>query len=183
MNMLSLSSSQCISKPFHCLPLSNNNNHQRRPPNPMQFSVSCTATTTKTTHAAKANNNFYNLLSLSPKNATMDDIKRAYRLMALKYHPDLCHDVSKKEESTRKFVQLNAAYKTLSNPRLRAEYDSELLGLRSQRRVGDEYDSWRCRWQEQVVELKRRSHRRSQKEGSWGSRMRAQNMNMRYQNL
>ncbi|KAF1882307.1 hypothetical protein Lal_00038953 [Lupinus albus] len=179
MDALSLSSSNCISKPMR---LSNN---QKRL-SPFHFSVSCKSTT-KTIAHTNGNNNFYNMLSLCPKSATMDDIKKAYRSMALRYHPDVCHDVSKKEESTRMFVQLNAAYNTLSNPRLKAEYDSELLGYRGQRstnNVGnDEYESWRCRWQEQMVELKRRTHRGVvQKEGSWGSRMRAKNMNMNYHN-
>ncbi|KAI4296331.1 hypothetical protein L6164_036297 [Bauhinia variegata] len=38
------------------------------------------------------NVNFYKLLSLSPKTATMDEIKRAHRSMALPYHPDVCHE-------------------------------------------------------------------------------------------
>ncbi|CAL0309516.1 unnamed protein product [Lupinus luteus] len=180
MDALSLSSSNSISKPmFHNLRLSNN---QKRL-SPMQFSVSCRSSTN--TISQTNGNNFYNMLSLCPKSATMDDIKKAYRSMALRYHPDVCHDVSKKEESTKMFVQLNAAYNTLSNPKLRAEYDSELLGYRGQRSasVGDEYENWRCKWQEQMVELKRRCHRGvAQKEGSWGSRMRAKNMNMNYQN-
>ncbi|XP_061363253.1 chaperone protein dnaJ 20, chloroplastic-like [Gastrolobium bilobum] len=168
--VISLSSSLSISKPFHFFPLSNK--HQRHPR--MKFGVSCRATklsgVDETSHV-----NFYKILCLSPKSATMDDIKRAYRSMALLYHPDVCQDRSKKEESTRMFVQLNAAYKTLSNPKLRADYDYD-LGLRSKMSASDE--SWRCRWQEQMVELKRRSHRRMAQKGggSWGSRMRAQNM-------
>ncbi|KAH1207940.1 hypothetical protein GmHk_15G042894 [Glycine max] len=49
-----------------------------------------------------------------------------------------------KEETTRMFVQLNAAYRTLSNPWLRADYDYE-LGLRSEKSVvGNE--SGRSKW-------------------------------------
>ncbi|XP_061350359.1 chaperone protein dnaJ 20, chloroplastic-like [Gastrolobium bilobum] len=166
MAVLSLSSSLSISKPFQCVPLSTK---QQRTSH-MQFSVSCRAT--KTTHG-----NFYKMLSLSPGSATMDEIKRAYRSMALQYHPDVCHDPSMKEESTRMFVQLNAAYKTLTNPMLRAKYDSE-LGLRNKMCVSEEI--WRNRWQEQVVELKKRSCRRmGQKGGSWGTRMRTQSMKHR----
>ncbi|KAI4296332.1 hypothetical protein L6164_036298 [Bauhinia variegata] len=153
--------------PFQFLPLTYR--PQRRSP-PMQ--VSCRAT--KMDAEDKTQNvNFYKLLSLSPKTATMDEIKRAYRSMALQYHPDVCHDPSMKKESTRMFVQLNAAYKILSNPMLREEYDCD-LGLRSKRSIGDE--RWRIRWQEQIVELKRRSNRRmAKRDGSWSSRMRAQN--------
>ncbi|XP_027348556.1 chaperone protein dnaJ 20, chloroplastic-like [Abrus precatorius] len=162
MDALSLSSSLSICKPsqFHCLPLSSK---QQRTCN-VKFGVSCRATTT--------HGNLYKMLSLSPGSATMDEIKRAYRSMALQYHPDVCHDPSRKEESTRMFVQLNAAYKTLSNPMLRAQYDTE-LGLRSKMSVGDHHEKWGNGLQEQVIELKKRSRRRmGQKGGSWGSRMR-----------
>ncbi|XP_027339529.1 chaperone protein dnaJ 20, chloroplastic-like [Abrus precatorius] len=170
MDVLSLSSNLSISKPFNFLPLKNK--HQ----NPCtRFTVSCGAT--KQLRGVDETTNLYKILCLSPKSATMDDIKKAYRSMALRYHPDLCLDDSKKEESTRMFVKLNAAYETLSNPRLRAEYDHE-LGLRSNIMSGVGDESWRWRWQEQVAELKRRSHRRTaqKEEGSWANRMRAQNM-------
>ncbi|KAG6651989.1 chaperone protein dnaJ 20, chloroplastic-like [Carya illinoinensis] len=75
------------------------------------LSVSCRATAT----------NFYEILSLSPDNASIDEVKKAYRTMALRYHPDVCPPPMK-EESTRIFVQLNAAYRTLSDPVLRIEY-------------------------------------------------------------
>ncbi|XP_028754253.1 chaperone protein dnaJ 20, chloroplastic-like [Neltuma alba] len=125
---------------------------------------------------------FYKMLSLNPKSATKDEIKKAYRSMALQYHPDTCLDPLRKEKCTRMFVQLHAAYKTLSDPVLREEYDYELDLMTSKRNKnksvngGDE--RWRRRWEEQLVELKRRSNTRmAQKEGSsWGSRMRAQNM-------
>ncbi|CAJ2649054.1 unnamed protein product [Trifolium pratense] len=159
--LLSLNSPNLIniSKPYqyHNLPTLSNKQQIRQPRT--QFSISCRATNTKNV-PIHDDGNFYKVLCLSPKSATMDDIKRAYRTMALQYHPDLCHDRLKNEESTRMFVQVNAAYKTLSNPELKAEYDYEIgLGLR------------RSRWMEQVIELKRRSHN----EGSWGSRMRAMN--------
>ncbi|XP_020222187.1 chaperone protein dnaJ 20, chloroplastic [Cajanus cajan] len=167
MDVLTLSSSLNISKPFNFLPLSKN--HQKHPRT--QFSVSCVATK----QHGGVDENLYSILSLSPNSASMDDIKKAYRSMALRYHPDVCRDGSKKEEQTRMFVQLNAAYETLSNPRLREEYDYE-LGLRSKMSVGDE--SWRIRWREQVSELKRRSRKRvARKEASsWASRIRVQNM-------
>ncbi|KAJ1419900.1 DnaJ domain containing protein [Sesbania bispinosa] len=168
MDVLSLSSSLSISKPISLLSVSHSNKQKSPSSSRMQFSVSCRAT------KLPGHENYYKILSLSPNSATMDDIKRAYRSMALRYHPDVCHechDRLKKEESTRMFVKVNAAYKTLSNPRLRAEYDYELgLRMRSKMGVGEK------RWEEQVVELKRRSQRRmAQKGGTWGSTMRAQN--------
>ncbi|XP_035542152.1 chaperone protein dnaJ 20, chloroplastic-like [Juglans regia] len=138
-------------------------------------SVSCRATTTT----------FYEVLSLSPDKASIDEVKKAYRTMALRYHPDVCPPLMK-EESTRMFVQLNAAYRTLSDPVLRKEYDCEILmeGFgrstfgRTSRMGGVDHDrGTRSRWEQQIVELKRRSNcRMAEKEGSWGSRIRAHNM-------
>ncbi|KAE9605471.1 putative DnaJ domain-containing protein [Lupinus albus] len=171
MNTLSLSSNLSISKPFHCLPFSNK---QQRPSHMKFVIVSC-----RTIKVKSNDTNLYNILSLSPKSATMDDIKKSYRSMALQHHPDVCHDPSMKEECTRMFVKVNAAYETLSNPMLREEYDCE-LGLRRRMisNVGvSEDEKWRRRWQQQVGGLKMRSRTRmGQKGGSWGNRMRTQNM-------
>ncbi|XP_050902842.1 chaperone protein dnaJ 20, chloroplastic [Lathyrus oleraceus] len=165
--LLSLNSSSSsslinISKPYkhhHNFPLSNN--HQRQP-RTKQFSVTCRAT--------KSDGNLYKILCLSSNTATTtDDIKRAYRTMALQYHPDVFRDGLKKEESTKMFVQVNEAYKTMSNPKLKEEYDSELFGLGNLRR---------SKWMEQMVELNRKSDTRkggSASSSSWGSRMRARN--------
>ncbi|KAK7331698.1 hypothetical protein VNO80_28435 [Phaseolus coccineus] len=170
MEVLTITSTLSISKPFHTFHLQKK--HQTPHPPPTRFSVSCRATK----QLRGVEDNLYKILSLSPNTATPDDIKKAYRSMALQYHPDVCNDGSRKEELTKMFVQLNQAYTTLSNPRLRAEYDYE-LGLRSSRMsVGNE--SWRMRWEEQLGELKRRSHNRMQhNHGSWGTRVRAQSMN------
>ncbi|KAI4299070.1 hypothetical protein L6164_032563 [Bauhinia variegata] len=171
MEISSLSSNQRNGMSFQCPPLS-----YRRQERLLPMQVSCRAIDAEDKKTTINNgNNFYKLLCLSPKNASIEEIKRAYRSMALRYHPDVCHDPSMKEESTRMFVQLNAAYKTLSDPVLRLEYDCD-VGLRSKTSIGDE--RWRSRWQEQIVELKRRSNSRmAKKEGSWSSRIRAQNNN------
>ncbi|KAK7319407.1 hypothetical protein RJT34_04128 [Clitoria ternatea] len=156
-------SSLSISKPF-CLPLST---QQQRTCHHVRFGVSCRATTT--TQA-----NLYKVLCLSPESATKDDIKRAYRSMALQYHPDVCHD----PESTRMFVEVNAAYETLSNPMLRAQYDNELgLMRRKMSEEDDERYYWRSGLQKEVpVELKKRSRRRMGQKGcSSGTRMKDRN--------
>ena len=121
--------------------------------------------------------NFYKVLSLNSNLASVDEIKKSYRIMALQYHPDVCHP-SKKEESTRMFVQLHAAYKTLSDPVLREEYDCRLSSRNFEGTFRKDFTDQcsRIRWQEQIQELKRRSDNRvAQKEGTWGSRMRAKN--------
>lgn len=55
------------------------------------------------------------------KNASNDDIKKAYRKLAIKYHPDRNPDNSKAEE---KFKEVSAAYEILSDKKKKAEYDA-----------------------------------------------------------
>ncbi|RDX67676.1 Chaperone protein dnaJ 20, chloroplastic, partial [Mucuna pruriens] len=164
MYVVALSSS--VSKPFNLVAVSKK---EQRGPGTV-FAVSCGGT--KQQRVRGVEDNLYKILSLSPDSATTEDIKKAYRSMALLYHPDVCHN---KEESTRMFVQLNAAYRTLSNPRLRAEYDCQLLGLRSQNKCVFADETWKRRWQDQVAELKIRSCTRVR--SSWASRIRAKNIN------
>jgi molecular chaperone DnaJ len=61
---------------------------------------------------------YYDVLGV-PKTATDDDIKKAYRGLAKKYHPD----VSKEHEAEAKFKEVQEAYDTLSDPQKRAAYD------------------------------------------------------------
>jgi curved DNA-binding protein len=54
-----------------------------------------------------------------PRDATQDDIKRAYRKLARKYHPD----VSKDADADVRFKELGEAYAVLKDPEKRAAYD------------------------------------------------------------
>lgn len=65
------------------------------------------------------------------KDATQDDIKRAYRKLARKYHPD----VSKEPDAEARFKELNEANEVLKDPEKRAAYDQ----LGSQWRSGQEF--------------------------------------------
>jgi curved DNA-binding protein len=58
------------------------------------------------------------------KNATADDIKKAYRKLARKYHPD----VSKEPDAAKRMSEINEANTVLSDPEKRAAYDA--LGRR-----------------------------------------------------
>jgi len=62
---------------------------------------------------------YYKMLGLN-RDASEDEIKRAYRQLALKYHPDHHPDNPKSEE---KFKEISEAYAVLSNPKKRKEYD------------------------------------------------------------
>lgn len=53
------------------------------------------------------------------KEATQDEIKRAYRKLARKYHPD----VSKEKDSEERFKELGEAYEVLKDPEKRTAYD------------------------------------------------------------
>jgi curved DNA-binding protein len=62
---------------------------------------------------------YYQMLGLN-RNASEDEIKKAYRKLALKYHPDHHPDDSESED---KFKEIGEAYAVLSDPRKRKEYD------------------------------------------------------------
>ena len=63
--------------------------------------------------------NYYDILGVS-KNATADEIKKAYRTLAFKYHPDRNQGNAEAEE---KFKQISAAYDVLGDEAKRRQYD------------------------------------------------------------
>jgi molecular chaperone DnaJ len=64
---------------------------------------------------------YYEVLGLS-KGAGADEIKKAYRNMALKYHPDRVAS-DKKKEAEEKFKEISEAYEVLTDPQKKANYD------------------------------------------------------------
>lgn len=63
---------------------------------------------------------YYDILGV-PRNASQDDIKRAFRKQAKKYHPDANPD---NPQAEAKFKELNEAYEVLSDPQKRQQYDA-----------------------------------------------------------
>ena len=61
---------------------------------------------------------YYEIMGVD-RNATQDDIKRAYRKLARKYHPDISKDANAEE----KFKEMGEAYEVLKDPEKRAAYD------------------------------------------------------------
>lgn len=68
---------------------------------------------------------YYKLLEI-PRTATKEEIKKAYRKLARKYHPD----VSKEKNAENKFKDVNEAYETLSDPKKKQQYDALGTGWR-----------------------------------------------------
>ena len=61
---------------------------------------------------------YYEVLGLS-KGASEDEIKKAYRKLSKKYHPD----INKEPDADEKFKEVSEAYEILSDPQKRAAYD------------------------------------------------------------
>jgi curved DNA-binding protein len=72
---------------------------------------------------------YYEVIGV-PRDASPDDIKRAYRRLARKYHPD----VSKEKDAEARFKEVGEAYEVLRDPEKRAAYDQ--LGRRP---AGEEF--------------------------------------------
>ncbi len=64
---------------------------------------------------------YYEILGI-PKSATLQDVKKAYRSLALSHHPDRVPE-EKKKEAEEKFKEISEAYGVLSDPQKRAMYD------------------------------------------------------------
>ncbi|CAJ1939096.1 unnamed protein product [Sphenostylis stenocarpa] len=127
---------------------------------------------------------FYELLGI-PESGSLMEIKNAYKQLARKYHPDVSPP-GRVEEYTKRFIQVQEAYETLSDPSRRAMYDHDMakginFAFNARRRhnyhdqVVEQKSEWKSRWQSQLSELKRRSNN---KDGggnmSWAARMRQQ---------
>jgi len=67
--------------------------------------------------------NYYEILGVSAE-ATMEEIKKSFRNLALKYHPDKNKN---SEESKQKFMKIVEAYEVLSNDQARKTYDSSTM--------------------------------------------------------
>ncbi|XP_057482261.1 chaperone protein dnaJ 20, chloroplastic-like [Actinidia eriantha] len=126
---------------------------------------------------------FYDLLGIS-ETGTLVEIKQAYKQLARKYHPDVSPP-GRVDEYTQRFIRVQEAYETLSDPSRREMYDRDMaqglhLAFSARRRFQsdeqkEERSEWKSRWQGQLSELKRRSMNKDDRGNmSWGARMRRQ---------
>jgi DnaJ-class molecular chaperone len=74
---------------------------------------------------------YYKILGVE-RNASEDDIRKAYRKLAMQYHPDRNPNDKQAEE---RFKEINEAYQVLSDSQKRAHYD----------RLGSDYSNWQRR--------------------------------------
>jgi curved DNA-binding protein len=74
--------------------------------------------------AAVEYKDYYKIMGVG-RDASADDVKRAYRKLARKYHPD----VSKEKDAEERFKEIGEAYEVLRDPEKRAAYDA--LGTRT----------------------------------------------------
>src|SRR5215211_3456895 len=74
---------------------------------------------------------YYKILGVE-RNASEDDIRKAYRKLAMQYHPDRNPNDKQAEE---RFKEINEAYQVLNDPKKRAHYD----------RLGSDYSTWQRR--------------------------------------
>jgi DnaJ-class molecular chaperone len=67
---------------------------------------------------------YYDILGVS-KDANENEIKKAFRALSLKYHPDR----NQNEDTTEQFQKIGEAYEILSDPEKRSQYENELNGM------------------------------------------------------
>ncbi|QHO06133.1 Chaperone protein dnaJ 20 [Arachis hypogaea] len=147
----------------------------------------------------EANASLYEVLGV-PEWVAVAELKQAYKKLARKFHPDVSPP-GRAEEYTRRFIRVQQAYETLSDPTMRELYDRDMamavkfpfssrFGHRRATSfhrqhphphcytVMEQRNEWKTRWESQLSGLKRRSKIKSSGvNNSWAAQMRKINNN------
>ena len=84
---------------------------------------------------------FYDVLGVG-RDASQDEIKRAFRKLAFKYHPDR----NKMSDAEERFKEISEAYAILSDPRKRQQYDAQgFEGIKQQYKQEDIFNRGKFR--------------------------------------
>lgn len=92
--------------------------------------------------------NLYNILGVAP-NAGTDDIKKRYRSLAMRFHPDR----NSEEGAEARFNAIQQAYEVLTDARRRAEYDQQMNDRIVLDAEGEALELWRSVFKFNGVEL------------------------------
>ncbi len=92
--------------------------------------------------------NLYNILGVAP-NASADDIKKRYRSLAMRFHPDR----NSAEGAEARFNAIQQAYEVLTDARRRAEYDQQMNDRIVLDAEGEAMELWRSVFKFNGVEL------------------------------
>ena len=100
---------------------------------------------------------YYKVLDIS-KNATNGEIKKAYRSLALKFHPDK----NSNENANAIFIELTEAYEVLSNENRRKHYD-ELLEFSENTKSFRYGEQTKNKWENDINNAKKRGRKKGEK--------------------
>lgn len=82
--------------------------------------------------------NYYEILEVN-EHASQEVIEKAYRVLVRKYHPDLYKD-EEKIYAEQKVIDINEAYRVLSDDFLKSQYDMELQRLKNENLYNSRYE-------------------------------------------
>lgn len=92
--------------------------------------------------------NLYNILGVAP-NASTDDIKKRYRSLAMRFHPDRNSDAG----AEARFNAIQQAYEVLTDTKRRTEYDQQMNDRIVLDAEGEALELWRSVFKFNGVEL------------------------------
>ncbi|MED6152584.1 hypothetical protein PIB30_093428 [Stylosanthes scabra] len=161
----------------------------------MRLSVKAASVSFDAVEADEGSMSLYEVLGVAVS-GTAAELKKAYKKLARKYHPDVSPP-GRAEEYTRRFIRVQQAYETLSDPALRELYDrdmamamkfpisSRLCQTRYRRQphpfryqVIEQRNDWKTLLELQLSGLKRRSQSKlGGGNESWAAQMRNKNYN------